>query len=99
MTIYGESCSVLYWLFERVKISSKIFPQFENCCKQRSVVLKPSKDQLEFLHYLFESDNVQSKHFPKNICQYNLALALTSLKYQLDSRLGPGGYKCFSIYR
>ena len=98
MTIRCESCSALHWLLEKVKTSSKNSPRFENCCKQGSVVLEPPKNQPEFLRHLFESDDVQSKHFRDNIRQYNSAFAFTSLKYQPDTRLGPGGYKCFSIH-
>lgn len=44
ITIHYKSGSALYWLFECVKIFSKISPRFENYCKQGSVVLEPSKD-------------------------------------------------------
>lgn len=81
-----------------MKTSSKNHPRFENCCKQGSVVLDPSIDQPELLCHLFTSDNVQTRHFRENIRQYNLALTFISLKCQLDIRLGPGGYKCFSIH-
>lgn len=98
MTIRCENCSALHWLLERVKTSSKNSLRFENCCKQGSVILEPPKDPSQFLRHLFESDDVQSKHFRGNIRQYNSAFAFTSLKYQPDTRLGPGGYKCFSIH-
>lgn len=60
--------------------------------------MEPPKNQPQFLRHLFESDDVQSKHFRDNIRQYNSAFAFTPLKYQPDTRVGPGGYKCFSIH-
>lgn len=98
MIIQCESCSALHWLLERVKTSSKIHPQFESCCKQGSTILDPPKELLELLCHLFESDDIQARHFRENIRQYNSALAFTSLKCQPDTRLGPSAYKCFSIY-
>lgn len=98
MNVYCQFCSALHCLQERVYLSLVQNLSFESCCKQGAVVLDLPRNVFEFISNLFQAKDPLSKHFRDNVWQYNSALAFTSLKCTLDTRLPAGEIQNFQIH-
>jgi hypothetical protein len=76
-------CHALFWQKEYNII---------NCCKKGEIVLPPVREPPDLLRRLLTRNYPISDSFFKNICQYNSALAFTSIAYIPDRRLGASEY-------
>jgi len=100
MDISCSKCKALHWIDERSHPSTRTTPKFESCCKKGDAILENLPDTPEVLIRLLSTDEPDSKHFRRNIREYNRALSFTSLKYLPDERIAhlPPGIQCFQIH-
>ncbi|KIK92840.1 hypothetical protein PAXRUDRAFT_146440, partial [Paxillus rubicundulus Ve08.2h10] len=86
------SCHALHWRAEwhTHSHSSEINPTYGQCCKSGKVNI-PYLDNVpgELWNLFFAQDDI-SKAFCQNICQYNNALAMTSVGGQVDNSVNNG---------
>ena len=84
-------CHALLWLDERLSISSRTNPRFGFCCYQGKVKL-PYYNLIppELLHLLTVQDSI-GNGFRNSICNYNQALAFTSVGRTVDNSLNHTG--------
>ena len=79
MDVICPFCEAYHWHDEMVASSPNQRPEFGMCC-QRGHVLLPQQSVLPPIMYrLFDSNDNDAKEFRSHICQYNMALAFTSL--------------------
>jgi hypothetical protein len=80
---------VLFWKYELVPASNfKGECNFNLCCKKGDISLPAFRDPPDLLRRLFTYQHSQSKYFLNNIRQFNSALTFTSIKFEVDKRLG-----------
>lgn len=99
MDIKCSKCSALHWIDERLAGTSKQRPRFGMCCFNGKIDLPNLEDPPPELQFLLTDMSPPSKQFRKNICQYNNALAMTSLGVKIDDSLNceGGGPYVFKI--
>ena len=101
MSVSCTFCGALHWIHERVSNSSMTAPKFETCCKRGDVKLDMLRPPPPYMQYLLTSSETLAHTYRNRICEYNSALAFTSVKYQPDNRseLQGTGVRCFQIHR
>ncbi|CAG8484696.1 5830_t:CDS:2 [Acaulospora morrowiae] len=85
MDIECSHCSTLHWLDECLTNSLRKNLKFGSCCLNGKVVLPLLHDPPPFLRMLFDGEVDTCPEFRKNICQYNVAHAFTSLGAKIDA--------------
>lgn len=80
--------------FKKERPSDK---KFTLCCYKGKVILPPLKPCPELLLHLLTDSHPQSKHFMRNIRNYNNALAMPSMGAKIASPPNRGPY-CFRIH-
>jgi hypothetical protein len=91
MVIQCSGCNALHWLDECLSSSSKCTPRFGMCCYQGKVSLPSLQHPPHELWDLLTSQDSHGWTFHKHICNYNNALAVTSVGRKLDNSLNAGG--------
>jgi hypothetical protein len=91
MNIQCPSCKALYWLDERLAKSSKVNPKFGICCYQGKISLSPLQPAPPELYDLLTDQELIVRAFHNHICNYNSALAMTSMGRKLDYSVNNGG--------
>ena len=86
-------CGALHWLSERVQKarSTDLHPLFGMCCSDGSVELPAPPPPPNPLLRFFSASTPEARQFREHICQYNAALAFTSLGAQVDDSVNRGG--------
>ena len=86
-------CGVLHWLAEcsAAPGSSDFRPLFLMCCGNGDIKLPAIAPPPRQLAYFFKESTSEAKFFRENICQYNTALAFTSLGVKIDETVNRGG--------
>ena len=79
MDVLCPSCNAKHWMAERLKKSSDHAPRFGLCCLQGKVLLPPLEPLPVQLERLYQTEDLQGKHFRKEIRQFNTAFAMTSM--------------------
>jgi hypothetical protein len=90
-TTQCPSCSALHWLDERLTKSSKSKPRFGICCYSGKISLPPLQPVPPELYHLLTAQDQIGTAFRDHICNYNMALAMTSVGRTVDHRLNNGG--------
>src|SRR6266850_5579174 len=91
MDVECTFCGALLWLDEHLSNSSKINPKFGMCCYQGKVkppYLSPIPQEL---YKLLTLTDTKGSGFRNHICNYNQALAFTSVGRYVDNTLNNGG--------
>src|SRR5216683_7645850 len=91
MNIQCPSCKALYWLNERLTKSSKVHPKFGTCCYQGKISLPPLQPAPPEPYNLLTTQEPIGRAFRNLICNYNSALAITSVRRKLDYSINNGG--------
>jgi hypothetical protein len=76
---------------EHLVSSSRLHPKFGTCCLQGKISLPPLQPPPPELLDLLTSQEFDGKEFRKHICNYNNALAMTSVGRKLDNSLNRAG--------
>ncbi|KAI6016502.1 hypothetical protein EDC04DRAFT_2903224 [Pisolithus marmoratus] len=98
MNIPCPNCQALHFLSEKLANSSALNPQFGVCCLKGQVVLPALQQWPHALQELFD-DPQDHREFRKNVCQYNNALAFTSVGVEVDRETVQGaGLASFCIH-
>ena len=96
MNIQCPHCHALHFISEKLSNSSLCNPHFGICCVQGQVNLPPIQQWPCVLQDLFDDPQDQGE-FRKKICQYNNALALTSVGADLENNAiqepGPASFR------
>ena len=79
MSVPCPYCGAFHWIAEKIGNSPMHKPEFTSCC-QRGHIDIPYQSKLPgILSTLLNCNDDDGKEFRTNICQYNMALAFTSL--------------------
>ncbi|KAI6138303.1 hypothetical protein BKA82DRAFT_15394 [Pisolithus tinctorius] len=98
MNIQCPNCQALHFLSEKLVSSPVHAPHFGVCCLQGKFVLPKIQPWPPILQHLFD-DPQDHRDFRKNICQYNNALAFTSVGVEVDRETVQGaGPASFGIH-
>jgi len=97
MTVTCLYCGAYHWIKEKGSKSSNKNPRFSTCCQRGQVLLPLLPDPPSFLKRALEGEDNQSKEFCKNIRQYNMSLAFTSLGVAEDRLVNHRGGWVFHI--
>ncbi|KAI6138066.1 hypothetical protein BKA82DRAFT_4367593 [Pisolithus tinctorius] len=98
MNIQCPNYQALHFLSEKLVSSPVHAPHFGVCCLQGKVVLPKIQPWPPILQHLFD-DPQDHRDFRKNICQYNNALAFTSVGVEVDRETVQGaGPASFCIH-
>ncbi|TFK65829.1 hypothetical protein BDN72DRAFT_800757, partial [Pluteus cervinus] len=92
MDIECPYCHALHWDAEKTSRSRIGRPSFGTCCDHGQVQLPPLRDPPPLLRDLLTGMDSMSKEFRKDIRQYNMAFAFTSLGVQQDDVNDHGGW-------
>jgi hypothetical protein len=84
MNIQCPSCKALHWLDKRLTKSSKANPKFGSCCYQGKISLLSLQPAPPKLYDLLTAQDPIGRAFRNHICNYNSALAITSVGMKLD---------------
>jgi hypothetical protein len=82
---------------EKVLSSAAKRPKFSTCCQRGHVSLHHLPPPPPFLNQILDSDDADGKEFRSNICQYNMALAFTSLSVSEDTAVNRRGGWVFHL--
>jgi hypothetical protein len=96
MDVRCPYCKAHHWIQERTK-SSIANPQFSTCCQKGQVHLPLLPHPPPALQQLFDGSDNQAVEFRRNIRQYNLAFAFTSLGVREDHLVNRQGGWVFRI--
>ena len=92
-------CYALHWEGEQLCSSTKRLLRYGVCCDQGDKLLAPLQSPPEPLKHLLESQDPQCIKFRRNIRQYNLMFAFTSVGLHMDTRkFGGSSWKSFQIH-
>ena len=91
MNVQCPSCRALHWDAEHLKSSSAANPKFGKCCHSGKFTLPPLQPPPRELYNLLTSQDHVGKEFRNHICNYNSALAMTSVGRKLDETVNQGG--------
>ena len=92
MNLKCSDCDAWHWREECLTSSTNTRLKFRVCCISGNIQLSKLKESFQPLRNLLKSQYHKGKTFRENICQYNAALAFTSLGAKLDhSVMGNGG--------
>jgi hypothetical protein len=72
---------------EKVSSTPERRPEFSTCCQRGHISLCCLSPPPPLLRRILDSDNAEAKEFCTNICQYNMALAFTSLGVSEDTNV------------
>ena len=100
MDLKCPDCDTWHWRAECLTLFTNTRLKFGVCCISGKIQLPKLMEPLHLLRNLLESQDHKGKAFRENICQYNAALAFTSLGAKLDHNVTGkcGGPYVFKIH-
>ena len=98
MNVICPFCGAYHWHAEMVGSSPMQRPEFGTCCQRGHVLLPRQSVPPPVLYRLFDSNENDAKEFRSHICQYNMALAFTSLGVTEDKHVNRCGGWVFRIH-
>ena len=90
-------CGVFHWQAEKIASTLVHRPEFLTCCQHGHVHLSLQTLPPYDLYTLFKTNDDDGKEFCMNICQYNMALAFTSLGVMEDKLVNHQGGWVFYV--
>ena len=97
MDVLCPFCGAYHWMAEKVLNTPMHRPEFTTCCQRGRVCLPLLPPPPPLLRSFLESDDAEAKDFRSNICQYNMALAFTSLGVTEDRLVNRRGSWVFRV--
>ena len=91
-------CGAKFWLNEKDRNSSRLFPKFAVCCAGDKVHLPRLLEPPSYLLNLYTSPGPDANSFRKNIRAYNNILACTSFRANIDENFQAPGISNFRIH-
>ncbi|KAG1487529.1 hypothetical protein G6F50_012747 [Rhizopus delemar] len=83
-----QHCGALHWTAEKQANVPASALSWESCCKHGAIKVDTLRDPPQLLKDLFTSNHVLSTHFLKNIRQFSMAFAFTSVGCNTVSATG-----------
>ena len=78
-------CHALYFDCKKLTSSWVNHPKFGICCLQEQIQLLSLQPLTGILHNYLTGNDYPSREFCNNICQYNTAFAMTSVRVKIDN--------------